>query len=307
MQPTRAILFKLASVAIFVAMSSFVKAVSDHVPPGEAVFFRSIFALPVIVIWLALTGQLSTGLRTKNPMGHLWRGVLGVTAMSLFFTGLGLLPLPEITAISYATPLLVVVFAAMFLGETVRFVRLAAVAVGLVGVLIMLWPRLSVFSEIGADQTAALGAIVVLAGSTFAALAQVFLRGLVQHESTSSIVFWFSITSSILALVTLPFGWVVPTPREALFLIGTGVLGGFGQIFLTTAYRLADAGVVAPFDYSSMLWALLIGYVFFAELPTMSMLSGGLLVIAAGVAIILRERQLGLERGKAKRNATPQG
>ncbi|KAJ57145.1 membrane protein [Actibacterium mucosum KCTC 23349] len=307
MQPTRAILFKLASVLIFVAMSSFVKAVSENVPPGEAVFFRSVFALPVILIWLVATGHFPDGLRTQNPMGHVWRGVFGVAAMTCFFTGLGLLPLPEVAAIGFATPIFVVIFAAMFLGETIRVVRMAAVAVGLVGVLIMMWPRLSVFSELSADQTAALGAIIVLVGSAVAALAQVFVRSMVHTESTSSIVFWFTITSTVLSLCTLPFGWVVPTARESAFLIGTGILGGFGQIFLTSAYRFGHAGLVAPFDYSSMLWALLIGYIFFAEIPTLPMLAGAALVIAAGVFIIWRERQLGLQRGKAKPTTTPQG
>ena len=133
------------------------------------------------------------------------------------------------------------------------------------------------------------------------------MRKLVQTEQTSAIVFFFSLTATCLSLFTLPFGWVVPTGWEALLLISAGVFGGVGQIMLTSAYRFADASVVAPFDYASMLFALAIGYVFFQEVPTGTMLIGSGVVIAAGVIIILREHRLGLARGRARKNMTPQG
>ncbi|MEX5728177.1 drug/metabolite transporter (DMT)-like permease [Rhodovulum iodosum] len=307
MNPARAIALKLASVALFVAMSALIKATRVHVPPGEAVFFRSFFAIPVIVVWLVWQRQLSVGLRTRNPLGHFWRGLVGSTAMCLMFAGLGLLPLPEVTAIGYAAPILVVVFAAMFLGERVRLFRLAAVGLGLTGVLIVLSPRLSAFGSGEMDPREALGAVVVLAGATCAALAQVFVRKLVQSEHTAAIVFWFSVTASVLSLLTLPFGWVVPGPGEAAMLVAAGLLGGLAQICLTSAYRYAQAAMVAPFDYASMLFALAIGYFVFSEVPTPTMLGGAALVIAAGVLIIWRERQLGIERGKARPGMTPQG
>lgn len=307
MQPARAILFKLASVLLFVVMSSLIKASAPHVPPGEAVFFRSFFALPVIVVWLVFRRELVKGIRTDNPMGHFWRGFIGTTAMGLMFAGLGLLPLPEVTAIGYAAPLLVVVFAAMFLGEEVRFFRLAAVGLGLAGVLIVLSPRLTAVTDHTMEAREALGAMVVLGGATCAALAQVFVRKLVRTERTSSIVFWFSVTSTLLSLLSLPLGWVVPTGPEFVYLILAGLLGGIAQIFLTASYRHADASVVAPFDYASMLFALAIGYFIFDEMPTPVMLAGAGLVIVAGVLIIWRERQLGLERGRARKGMTPQG
>ena len=128
MNPIRGILLKVLSVAVFVAMAALIKAVRDEVPPGQAVFFRSAFAVPVILVWLVATRKLKQGLTTKNPMGHLWRAVVGTAAMGCGFAGLGLLPLPEVTAIGYAAPLLTVVFAAMFLGEEVRAFRILAVA-----------------------------------------------------------------------------------------------------------------------------------------------------------------------------------
>lgn len=307
MQPLRGIFLKIASVTIFVAMASLIKAASVAVPPGEAVFFRSLFAIPVIVIWLTMTGHLHDGLKTANPMAHVWRGLVGTSAMGLGFAGLGLLPLPEVTAIGFAAPILTVVFAAMFLGENVGAFRLSAVALGLFGVLIVLSPRLTAFSGETVQTAQAMGAMIVLTGAICAALAQIYVRRLVATEQTSAIVFYFSITSSFLALTTLPFGWVMPAPWEAGLMVLTGLLGGLGQIFLTSAYRHADASVVAPFDYAAMLLALVIGYFVFAEAPTWTMLGGAGLVILAGVIIILREGWLGIERGRARKNITPQG
>ncbi|EBA11206.1 DMT family transporter [Roseobacter sp. CCS2] len=299
MQPLRGIIFKIMSVCMFMGMASLVKAASVDVPPGQAVFFRSFFALPIILGWLAIRHELRTGWKTKNPMGHFWRGLVGTSAMGLGFTGLGLLPLPEVTAIGYAAPLLVVVFAAMFLNENVRAFRLSAVALGMVGVLIVLSPRLSVGASLNTSET--LGAVVVLMGAVLAALAQVFVRKLVATETTAAIVFWFTITSSVMALFTLPWGWVVPSWQVALMLIMAGLLGGVGQILLTSSYRYADASLVAPFDYTSMILALLIGYFIFDEVPTGTMLIGAAIVIAAGVLIIWRERALGLQRAQQRK------
>ncbi|HVG48403.1 MAG TPA: DMT family transporter [Rubellimicrobium sp.] len=297
-QPLRGIAFKLASLVVFTAMSSLIKAASGHVPPGEAVFFRSFFACPVILGWLLWQGNLAQGLRTSDPLGQVWRGLVGTVAMGLGFAGLGLLPLPEVTALGYAAPILVVIFGAMFLGEAVRKVRLLAVALGLVGVLVVLSPRLTVTDDLSARET--LGAVVTLGGAVFAALAQIFIRRLTMTEGTASIVFWFSVTATVLSLATLPFGWVVPRPEEAALLVAAGLLGGLGQICLTSAYRYAEAGLVAPFDYASMLLAVLIGYTVFAEVPARTTLVGAAIIIAAGILIIWRERQLGLERARER-------
>ncbi len=308
MNPLRGILFKIGAVLLFVLMQTCIKATADHVPPGQTVFFRSFFALPVIIGWLASQGMWADGIRVKSPKIHLLRGIVGTGAMGLGFAGLGLLPLPEVTAIAYAAPLMTVVFAALFLKEQVRAFRMGAVALGMIGVLIVLWPRLGAFFADGqAGEAAALGAIVVLGSATLAALAQITIRRMVATETTSSIVFWFSVTASVMSLLTLPFGWVVPTSTEIGLLALSGVLGGVGQILLTSSYRFADASVVAPFDYTSMLLALGIGYFVFAEVPTVMMLTGASLIVLAGVLIIWRERQLGLKRGKARPNMTPQG
>ena len=300
MQPLRGIALKLCAVMLFIIMLSLVKAVSADVPAGQSVFFRSFFAIPVIVVWLLLRGELSIGLRVRSRMGHFWRGVIGTIAMGLNFAAVGFLPLPEVTAISFTAPLLTVLLAALLLGETVRMFRLCAVALGLIGVLVVIEPRLTVFSSGPFEPRAAFGVGLVLLGAGFIALAHVHIRKLTLSEHPAAIVFYFSLTSTSVALCTLPFGWVLPSMMQTVLLVLIGLIGGVAQIFLTLAYRFAPASVVAPFEYTAMLFSLLIGYVFFNELPTLQMLIGAGIIIMAGLVIILREAQLGLKRGAAK-------
>ncbi len=308
MRPLRGIIYKLISVVIFIAMSALIKVTAPHIPSGEAVFFRSFFALPIILIWLYHLKELRQGLRVTKPWGHVKRGVMGAVAMLFSFAGLGYLPLPEVTAISYLAPLLTVVFAAFILKEEVRIFRISAVGLGLVGVFIVVWPKLTFFGvapQAHAGPSETLGVALVLTGATFAALAQIFVRRLVQTDKTPAIVFYFSVTSIAISLLTIPFGWVWPTFFEAGLLVLAGLLGGVGQIFLTSSYREAEASVVAPFDYASMIFALLIGYFVFAEVPSLTTLAGAALVIFAGILIIWREDRLGIERAKQRRAMTP--
>lgn len=307
MNPLRGIALKILSVTVFTLMATCIKAAAPAIPPGQAVFFRSTFAIPVILAWLAWKNDLRHGLGTTDPMGHLWRGLVGVSAMGLGFTALGLLPFPEAIAIGYAAPLLTVIFAAMFLGEKVRVFRVSAVVLGLVGVVIVLSPRLTLTSLEATSQLQTIGAMAAVLAAVFAALAQVFVRKLVQTEATAAIVFYFSLTAAVLSFVTLPFGWTVPNGTQAALLISAGLFGGVGQILLTESYRFADVSVIAPFEYASMLFALAIGYWLFAEIPTWTMLGGATLVVAAGLFIIWREHRLGLERARARRAITPQG
>ena len=306
--PLRGILLKSLSVVVFTVMSSLVKATAGGalpIPPGQQMFFRSFFAIPVILVWLAMRGELGVGLRTHRPMGHFYRGLVGSAAMCMSFWALALLPLPEVTAIGYAAPLLTVILAAMFLGEPVRLFRLSMVALGLLGVVIVLSPRLG--AGVTGDPRHSLGAVVTLTGAACTAMAMIFVRKLAQEERTSAIVFWFSVTSTLLGLLTLPFGWVMPDAGTLAMLVAIGLLGGVAQILLTSAYRYADASLIAPFDYVSMVLALLIGWFVFAEAPTGAMLAGAALVILAGIMIIWRERQLGLERNRQRKAMTPQG
>src|SRR5690606_2713839 len=144
----RGIILKIASVAIFVGMSGLIKVAGD-VPAGQIVFFRSFFAIPPVIMILWWQGQLRGSYRTSNPSGHVMRGLVGVASMGCGFFALTRLPLPDAVTLNYAQPLLVVVFSAIFIGETIRFYRWAAVVVGLIGVVIVSWPKLTFLSDGG--------------------------------------------------------------------------------------------------------------------------------------------------------------
>ncbi|MCM2505124.1 DMT family transporter [Aureimonas altamirensis] len=303
-RPLYGIGLKVLSVMVFVGMQTCLKAVGDDVPAGQLVFFRSFFALIPVVIYLWWLGDLGTALSTDDVGGHFIRGIVGVTSMGLGFFALSRLPYPEWISLSYGAPLLTVVFAAIFLKEVVRAYRWVAVLIGLCGIVIVAAPNFSLSSG-DMDSAHAVGALASLGGAAMAAIAMIQVRRLVAHEKTATIVVYFSVTCSIIALVTLPFGWIVPDGRQALLLVGAGLCGGVGQLLLTACYRYADTSTIAPFEYTSMIAAVVIGYFVFNEEVTATTLLGACIVISAGLFIIFREHRLGLERRRARKVSPP--
>ncbi|HEY4982464.1 MAG TPA: DMT family transporter [Pseudolabrys sp.] len=294
----KAIGFKLISALLFAAMSALVRQLGDVAPVGQMVFFRSAFAiLPVVVIY-AIRGELATAVRTGRPFGQLGRGLLSVGGMFTNFSALTRLPLADATAISFASPLITVALAAIILKEHVRIYRWSAVLVGFAGVIVMLVPHfeLGAYATAGVATAAAVGSVLALISAVCNAGTVIQTRRLTQSETTSSIVFYFSLVCAIAGALTLPFAWHSPTGSELVALISVGVLGGIAHIFLTESYRHASASVVAPFDYSAMLWALLLGYWMFGELPSALVYVGAAIVAGAGLFVIWRERQLDLKR-----------
>ena len=290
--PMRGIVLKLVSVLIFLAMQTLIKLAGTGVNPGQIVFYRSAFALVPIMAYLVYRGELRQSFVTESPFGHFKRGFIGVLSMGCAFYGLTKLPLPEWIAIGYAMPLFSVFFAWALLGEPVRIYRWTAVAVGLVGVLIISWPKLTLFRSMGLGSGEALGALVVLFSAASAALAMIQIRILVRSEKTPTIVLYFSITSSVLALLTLPFGWSWLSMSQTVLLVMAGFCGGVAQILLTESYRHADVSTIAPFEYSSILFGILVSWAIFSEVPEWTMLIGTAITISAGIYIIHRERRL---------------
>lgn len=309
-RPLTAIGLKVTSVVVFVAMSSVIKA-AGALPAGQVVFFRSFFAMLPILLVLGWKRELGTAFKTERPLGHMARGFVGVCSMGLVFFALARLPLADAITLNYAQPLMVVVFSSLFLGETIRIYRWGAVVVGLVGVVIISWPELTLLrSGAGVEDQQVLGVMAALTGAATSAVAAILVRNLVHSERTSTIVLWFSLMASIIALGTVPFGWEPIDLRQTILLISAGIFGGTAQIFMTAAYRHAEISVVAPFEYTSIILAIVIGYLVFSDLPSIYMLVGGAIVVAAGLFIIYRERKLGLElagRAKARKVTPPQG
>jgi drug/metabolite transporter (DMT)-like permease len=305
-RPMTAIVLKVLSVMVFVAMSTLIKA-SGELPTGQIAFYRSLFAILPIMVVFAWRRQLLRSFQTRHPFSHVARGVVGVVGMWFSFYGLTRLPLPEAITINYAQPLIVVALSAIFLGEIVRAYRWSAVAVGFAGVVIISWPNLTLFSEPeGFGQKQALGAVALLCAALVSGVAMLLVRRLVKTESSATIVLYFSVTATVMSLVTLPFGWPSLTQGQLACLVFAGICGGLGQIFLTESYRHAGMSVIAPFEYTSMILAIVAGYFVFGDIPTAYTIVGGGIVVGAGLFIIWREQHLGLPRGAARKLVPPQ-
>lgn len=292
-----AIFIKLVSVWLFAIMSALVRYVGTNVPVGEVVFFRSAFAIIPVVAVYAWRRELGAAVRTGRPFGHLARGLISVAGMFLNFAALARLPLVDVTAINFASPLITVALAALILHERVRVYRWSAVCIGFAGVIVMLWPYLDLAKTVTVATVATTVGLACAVASAFTNAGSVIqTRRLTDSETTASIVFYFSLICAIFSAATLPFVWYHPTLSELAALISIGILGGLSHIMLTESYRYAPASMVAPFDYTAMLWAFLIGYFFFDEVTTIEIFIGSMIVVLSGLFVIWRERQLGLER-----------
>jgi drug/metabolite transporter (DMT)-like permease len=305
MDIAKGIALKLASLLLFGMMSALIRGFGDTVPVGQVVFFRSAFAIVPVVIIYAARGELMDALRTDHPFGHLARGVVSVFGMFLSFAALARLPLVEATAISFAAPLIVVALAALILKERVRAYRWSAVAIGFVGVIVMLTPYLDLR---GAAATGpAIGALLALGAAFCNAGTAIQTRRLTVTETTSAIVFYFSSFCTLAGLLTLPFAWHPPTGPEFAKLVAIGLFAGVGHILLTEGYRFAPASVLAPFEYTAMVWAFVLGYVMFGETPTPAVVLGAVIIAASGLIVIWREHLLGLERPRLRVRARTAG
>lgn len=277
---------RVSAALCFVAMAGLVKA-ADVLPTGEILFARSFVIVPVIFAALALKGQVQD-LKTARPGGHLVRSILGCGALAFWFVALRYLPLTDVTAILYLTPILNVILAMLILKETVGIWRGAAVIVGILGVLIIMFPKLSGHY----DALALIGIACCLGNAICFSFSLIQIRQLSGTESSTSIVFYFSLFSCLIALATLPFGWTWPSFQQWWMLVGIGALGGTGQLLLTACYKYAPISLIAPFEYSTLLWATLIGMFFFGEHPATSTFLGAALIITAGIVVANREQRL---------------
>ena len=306
MHIAKGILLKLASALLFAVMSSLIRGFGDTVPVGQVVFFRSAFAIVPVVIIYAARRELMTAVRTGRPLGHLGRGIISVFGMFLSFAALARLPLVDATAISFASPLITVALAALILKERVRVYRWSAVVIGFLGVIVMLAPYLELSHA--AATGPAIGALFAISAAFCNAGTVIQTRRLTDSETTSAIVFYFSLFCALAGLLTLPFAWHPPTGVEFAELVAIGVIGGVSHILLTESYRFAPASLLAPFDYTAMVWAFVLGYAMFGETPTPLVLLGAVIIAAAGLFVIWRERRLGIERARARvkaRTAAP--
>jgi drug/metabolite transporter (DMT)-like permease len=281
--PILGIAFKLASVVLLASMAACVKYLGEGIPAGQAVFFRGVISMLVIAI-IASRGDGLRVLKTRNWRAHAARSLAGAVSMFCWFTALRMIPFAQMTAISFTIPLFLTVLAMLFLGERIHWYRWTALGIGFAGVVIIVGPQMS---EAGGS---ALGVGIGLAAAILAAFALMFLRRMSGHEHVLTITFYFFLTSTALAVLTAPFvGWPVPSGSQWLLLGMIGIFGVLGQLTMTRAFQYAEASMVAPLDYVTMLIAVVMGFYVFDEIPHLSTWIGAPLVIIAGGIILWRE------------------
>lgn len=292
--PIRGILFKLAHVFLVTVMLAMVKFIQG-LPVTEVVFFRSFVSALAIVTFFALRGQFLETFRTERPFGHLLRAVLSVATTALTFFAVQSLPLPETVTLQYTQPLFIVILSVLLLGETVRAFRWGAVAMGFCGALIVTWPKLTLLGETGdvLSNTELLGAGAALLAAATYALNVLLVGQLVRTESSATIALWLGIYASAFMALTAPFGWVMPDAGQWVLLILIGVTGAVILMSLGESLRAAPASLTAPFEYSSLIFAAVFGFALFGDIPDANTLIGGAVLIAAGLAILWRERRIG--------------
>lgn len=282
------ITYKVVATLLFTTMAGLIRALGDTIPVGQVIIFRSAFAFIPVLAVLLWQNRIDLSQRPRRVGGQVVRSLLGCGSMFFLFAGLQRLPIAEATAFAFVTPLMTVVLAAVVLREPVGALRWFAVTVGLGGVLLMLFPLVG--SAGPAHPEAALGITLTLAGAFLAAGATIQIRRLSATESIGSIVLYFTCTCLLAGLLTLPFQSRWPSSSEALILVVVGLVGGLAQLFMTASYAHADASVVAPYDYTTMVWALVIGFFIFAEVPGPVVSIGAAVVAGAGLFLAVWER-----------------
>jgi drug/metabolite transporter (DMT)-like permease len=279
---------RIGATTCFAFMAALIKlGYQAGISTVELAFYRFAFGLPPLLLWIGLTGNFGAW-RTQRPAAHVWRTVVGLSTMLLAFSSLAYLPLAESTTIGFAAPLFAVMLSAFVLKEKVGLHRWGAVLLGLVGVFLVMRPQ-------GADLPP-LGLALAVGAAFGVGVVTITIRQIGRTEHPQTTVLWFT-SLSMLALATLlPFHARFHEPWAWAVLVGLGLFGGFGQLFLTASLRYAPVSVVVPFDYTQLLWAVLLGWLIFGDHPPATTWGGAAVIIASGLYTLYREHKLGREK-----------
>ena len=269
-------------------MAALIKLASDAgASAPELVFYRSAFALAPILLWILWSRRFNAW-RTRRPMAHIGRGMIGLASMFLSFGALTLLPLAEAVTLSFVAPLFAVALSALLLGEPVGRHRWGAVAIGLLGVVIVMQPAGSGLHPVGL--------VLAITGALSVAAATIAIRQIGRTEGAETTALWFTIFSMLPARSSCPSsrrgmpGWVWA------ILVALGVFGGIGQLLMTASLRVAPVGAVVPFDYAHLIWAVLLGWLLWDTHPGATTWAGAAIIVASGLYTIYRERKLGRDK-----------
>ena len=278
-RPALGILLMLTGIAGFAVMDAIIKWMTSDYPVLQIAALRSWFGLPLLCVF-ALRGGGLEQLRTRRPLAHFGRYLLVLGLTLTFFWALSQMKLVDAIAITFAAPIFITAMSVPLLREAVGLHRWLAVAVGFVGVLIILRPGFGVFQW---------AALVVLGSVVFYALLMITTRALTRSESSAALMLYPQLGMALTGLVSVPFFWVPPNLADLGLFAVAGCFGSVGVMCVTHAFRLAPAATVSPFEYSALLWATLLGYFVWDELPDRFTLIGAAVVVASGLYIVYRE------------------
>ena len=275
------VLYGIASVACFAMMDASVKWL-DMFPVGQVLFSRFFFGL-IPILMLVPRSEFKTFYKTSRPMLHAFRAITGTLAIIALFIALREIPLADVVSLTFGGPIFVTLGSIFFLSEKVGIRRWLAVLIGFFGMLLIVKPA---YEELNIYY------IFPIIFCIFFACVALSIRSLSSTEPNYRIALYFSLLSMIVGLLTLPFGWVMPNKFELFLLIFTGLVGSVANILLTVSLRYAEASLVTPTKYLNLVFAILLGYFIWSEIPKLLTLVGAGLIIISSVIIFMRESEL---------------
>jgi len=277
------IAWMVLSGMVFGVLNALLRIITLQLPPIEAQFLRYVSGALVMLPFI-----LRAGFRAYHPKGlagQLWRGAAHTSGMLMWFMALPHLPLADTTAIGFTGPIFVMIGAVLFFREPMIWARWAAALIGFAGVMIVVWPKLS--GSNGFYDLVMLGSAPLFAAS------QLITKALTRRDRTEVIVVWQCLTISLFSFPLAMLQWVWPTPMQCLLFLGAGVLGSCAHYAATQAYRVADVSATQPVRFLDLIWATLMGFLVWGDLPTSSTLVGGLVIFAATTWVARREAGAG--------------
>lgn len=281
LQPRRAALLMLVSVALFALMDAGLKTLSAHYPPFQVAAMRGLSSLPLVLGWALASAGAGALLRVRWPL-HLVRGVLGIVMMASFVYALKRLPLSTAYSIFFVAPLLITALSVPILGEHVGPRRWTAIAVGLLGVLVVLRPT--------GEGVLTLAGLAVLVAAFGYAVSAILVRVLARTDSTQATTFWLLALMALGAGLLAWPGWVPLRGEHAAIIAGIGIAGALGQYTITEAFRNGEASLVAPLEYSALVWGVLLDLSLWGVLPDGLTWLGAAIIVGSGLYLIRRER-----------------
>jgi len=281
LQPRRAALLMLVSVALFALMDAGLKTLSAHYPPFQVAAMRGLSSLPLVLGWALASAGAGALLRVRWPL-HLVRGVLGIVMMASFVYALKRLPLSTAYSIFFVAPLLITALSVPILGEHVGPRRWTAIAVGLLGVLVVLRPT--------GEGVLTLAGLAVLVAAFGYAVSAILVRVLARTDSTQATTFWLLALMALGAGLLAWPGWVPLRGEHAAIIAGIGIAGALGQYTITEAFRSGEASLVAPLEYSALVWGVLLDLSLWGVLPDGLTWLGAAIIVGSGLYLIRRER-----------------